>query len=215
MSAIATHRWYFDPISPFAYLQWPRVKALRREFDIAPVPILLAAVLDARGQKGPAEIPSKREFIYRHVLWQAREAGVPLRFPPRHPFNPLPALRLCVAAGASERVIDAVFAWIWGEGRAADSVEAVLPLCAALQVDPALLGHDTVKATLRGNTEQALREGVFGVPTLAIGDGPTPVLFWGNDAHGFAEAVLRTPALLEDAEFERLERLPVGVSRLG
>lgn len=215
MTAPAPNRWYFDPLSPFACLQWPKIKALRREFGITPVPILLAAVLDARGQKGPAEIPSKREFTYRHVVWQARQAGVPLRFPPRHPFNPLPALRLCVAAGASERVIDAVFAWIWIEGRAADSLEAILPLCDAVQVDPALLGHDTVKATLRSNTEQALREGVFGVPTLAVGDGAEPALFWGNDSHDFAAAVLRDPSLLDEAEFQRLSRLPVGVSRAG
>lgn len=215
MSASAPNRWYFDPVSPFAYLQWPKVKALRREFAITPVPILLAAVLDARGQKGPAEIPSKREFTYRHALWQAGQAGVMLRFPPRHPFNPLPALRLCVAAGASERVIDGVFAWIWSEGRAADSVEAILPLCGALQVDPALLGHDTVKTALRANTEQALREGVFGVPTLAVGDGAEPALFWGNDSHDFAAAVLRDPSMLDEAEFRRLSRLPVGVSRAG
>jgi 2-hydroxychromene-2-carboxylate isomerase len=83
-------RWYFDFISPFAYLHWPKVKAAMSERAIMPVPILFAAVLDTRGQKGPAEIPSKREFTYRHVLWQARQAGVPLRFPPTHPFNPLP-----------------------------------------------------------------------------------------------------------------------------
>ncbi|MBP6749419.1 MAG: 2-hydroxychromene-2-carboxylate isomerase [Xanthomonadaceae bacterium] len=209
-----TVRWYFDILSPFAYLQWPKVKAAMAEYRIQPVPILLAAVLDTRGQKGPAEIPSKREFTYRHALWQARRAGMPLRFPPSHPFNPLPALRLTIAAGASVAAIDAVFDWIWAQGRAADSAEAVLPLCAALQVDPALLAHDKVKTTLRENTEAALRAGVFGVPTLAVDNDDGGVdLFWGNDAHEFALDALRDPALLRDPEMRRLSGLPVGVRR--
>jgi 2-hydroxychromene-2-carboxylate isomerase len=203
------NRWYFDFISPFAYLHWPKVRALMAEYPIVPVPILFAAVLDARGQKGPAEIPSKREFTYRHVLWQAREAGVPLRFPPRHPFNPLPALRLCIAAGATPASIDAIFDWIWAQGRAADSSEALAPVREALGLPAGVAESAEAKAMLRNCTEIALTAGVFGVPTLALGD----ALFWGNDAHGFAVAVLRDPALLDDPEMRRIADLQVGVQR--
>ncbi len=208
-------RWYFDFISPFAYLHWPKVKALMAEREVVPVPILFAAVLDTRGQKGPAEIPSKREFTYRHALWQARQAGVPLRFPPTHPFNPLPALRLAIASGPSVVAIDAIFDWIWAQGRAADSVDALRPLCVALQIDLELIGHSLAKTTLRENTESALREGVFGVPTLAIDGREGAELFWGNDAHAFALDALRDPALLDSPEMRRLSSLPVGISRAG
>ena len=203
------NRWYFDFISPFAYLQWPKVRALMAEHAIVPVPILLAAVLDARGQKGPAEIPSKREFTYRHVLWQAREAGVPLRFPPRHPFNPLPALRLCIAAGASTASIDALFDWIWVQGNAADSTEALEPVREALGLPAGIADTAEVKAMLRHCTEIAVTSGVFGVPTLGLGN----ALFWGNDAHAFAVAVLHEPALLDEVEMRRVAGLPVGVQR--
>lgn len=211
----AAPRWYFDFISPFAYLQWPKIKALMGEREVVPVPILLAAVLDTRGQKGPAEIPSKREFTYRYVLWQAKQAGVPLRFPPTHPFNPLPTLRLAIASGPSTKAIDAIFDWVWAQGRAADSADAILPLCDALGVDPALLAHPVVKTTLRENTEAALRAGVFGVPTLAIDDGEGDHLFWGNDAHAFALEALRDPGVLRDPEMRRLASLPVGIARAG
>lgn len=204
-----TNRWYFDFISPFAYLQWPKVRALMAEHPIVPVPILLAAVLDARGQKGPAEIPSKREFTYRHALWQAREAGVPLRFPPKHPFNPLPALRLCIAAGASPASIDAIFDWIWVQGKAVDTNESLDSVREALGLPPGVTDSSEVKAMLRSCTEIALTAGVFGVPTLALGD----VLFWGNDAHAFAVAALRDPGLLEESEMRRVAALPVGVQR--
>lgn len=205
----APNRWYFDFISPFAYLQWPKVRALMAEHAIVPVPILLAAVLDTRGQKGPAEIPSKRAFTYRHVLWQARQAGVPLRFPPKHPFNPLPALRLCIAAGNRPEAIDAIFQWIWAEGHAGDTAEALEPVRQALGLPADAADAPEVKAALRTSTEVALTDEVFGVPTLVLGNS----LFWGNDAHEFAVAALRDPALFEEAEMRRVAELPVGVRR--
>ena len=204
-------RWYFDVISPFAYLQWPKVKALAAERHVVLVPVLLAAILAARGQKGPAEIPGKREFSYRHVLWQAREAGVSLRFPPAHPFNPIVALRLCIAAGSTVVVVDALFDWLWAQGHAGDSVEALAPLAESFGVDQEALATHAVKSALRANTDAALAAGVFGVPTLQIGD----ALFWGNDAHAFALAVLHDPALLDDAEMGRVTTLPIGVARRG
>lgn len=202
-------RWYFDVISPFAYLQWQKLKPLLAVYDIAPVPIVFGAVLEALGQRGPAEIPHKREFTYRHVLWQAREAGVPMRFPPAHPFNPIAALRLCVAADCSPAAIDAVFDRIWGQGQAGDSVEALAPLAETLGIPADAMTAAETKRRLRAGTDAAIAAGVFGVPTLALGK----ALFWGNDAHGFAFATLRDPALLEDAEMRRVATLPVGVRR--
>ena len=205
--------WYFDFISPFSYLQWQKVRRLHEdgilEAPVTPVPLMFGAVLGAHGQKGPAEIAGKREFTYRHVLWQARREGVPLEFPPAHPFNPLPALRLCIAAGSTQAAVDAVFSWIWRDGHAADSVEAIAPLAQALGIDPALLVADATKAALRANTEAAIEAGVFGVPTLSI-DGE---LFWGNDAHDFALAALKDPGLLADTGMTRVSALPVGIRR--
>jgi 2-hydroxychromene-2-carboxylate isomerase len=206
---VAPVRWYFDAVSPFAWLQWPKVQALAVTRAVTPVPVLLAAILSVRGQKGPAEIPGKREFTYRHVLWQARRDGVPLRFPPAHPFNPLAALRTCIAAGNTPEAIDAVLGWIWRDGHAGDSVEALEPLLAQLGLAAADLATAPVKQALRTNTEAALAAGVYGVPTLQVGE----ALFWGNDATDFALAALEDPALLQDPEMERLAGLPVGAER--
>lgn len=204
-----TPTWYFDFISPFAYLQWPKVRALLAEREVALCPIVFAAVLAARGQKGPAEIPGKREFTYRHVLWTARKAGIALRFPPAHPFNPIAALRLCIAAGNTPQAVTAIFDWIWARGEAGDSVEALAPLAAELGLEITAINADATKATLHTNTDAALATGVFGVPTLAVGDN----LFWGLDAHEFALAALADPELLADAEMQRLGCLPVGAGR--
>jgi 2-hydroxychromene-2-carboxylate isomerase len=202
-------RWYFDVVSPFAWLQWPKVQALAVTHVVTPVPVLLAAILAARGQKGPAEIPGKREFTYRHALWQARRAGMPLHFPPAHPFNPVAALRACIASGSTLEAVDEVLGWIWREGRAGDSVEALAPVLARLGLDETAVTSEPVKQALRDNTDAALAAGVFGVPTLQVGD----ALFWGNDAHDFALAALADPALLDDAEMARVATLPVGATR--
>ena len=118
-------RWYFDFVSPFAYLHWQQLKALPQFKRIVPVPIAFGAVLHHLGNLGPAEIPAKRLFTYRQALWQARSAGVTLRFPPGHPFNPLAALRLCLAAGATHETVDLLFNWIWRDGHAGDSAAAL------------------------------------------------------------------------------------------
>lgn len=203
--------WYFDFISPFAHLAWPRVRALMRERPVELRPILFAGVLDKLGHKGPAEIPAKRVFTYRHVLWRSRQLGRPVKFPPAHPFNPLPALRLCQALDAQPEAVEAIFDWVWTEGRAVDTPEALAPLAATLGVDDlaAALSAPVVKQKLRDNFDAAVREGVFGVPTLVV-DGE---LFWGEDAMDFAEAVIADPALLRAEEFRRLAGLPVAASR--
>lgn len=204
-------RWYFDFVSPFAYLHWQQLKTLPQFERIVPVPIAFGAVLHHLGNLGPAEIPTKRRFIYRQVLWQAQQQGVPLRFPPGHPFNPLAALRLCLAANVSVQSVDVLFNWIWRDGHAADSPAALALPGAMLDVADvaAAVAAPSVKEQLRQNTESAISAGVFGVPTLSI-DGE---LFWGNESHGLIQALLADPGMLQRGEWARIDSLPITVER--
>ena len=95
--------WYFDFVSPFAYLQSEELASLAPRLAIRYRPVLFAALLDAHGQKGPAEIAAKRAFTYRFVIWRAKQLGIRLKFPPEHPFNPLPLLRLAIACDCGPR----------------------------------------------------------------------------------------------------------------
>ena len=203
--------WYFDFISPFAYLQLPYLRGLRERVEVMPVPIVFGAVLSHHGQLGPAEIAGKREFTYRHVQWQADVAGVELRFPPAHPFNSLATLRLCVACGSSWTAVEAIFAHVWHDGGDAANADALAAVAHELGIDDvnAAIGDAGVKQALRENTERAIARGVFGVPTLAFGD----ELFWGNDASAMVDAWLREPALFDDARYAALRDLPSGVER--
>lgn len=204
--------WYFDFISPFAYLQWQDLRGGRAGVDFVHRPILFAGLLQHHGHKGPAEIEGKREFTYRFVQWQAERAGIPLRFPPAHPFNPVAALRLCLAAGGSAGAIDAIFAHLWREGRAGDTPDALRALAATLGIDDieAALAAPEVKAALRANYDAALADGVFGVPTIIAGG----QLFWGNDATPMFDAFVADPALFDSASMRALRALPEGVRRI-
>ena len=203
--------WYFDFISPFSYLQLARVREWRRRLDITPVPIAFGAVLNHVGNVGPAEIPGKREFTYRFVQWQAERAGIVLRFPPAHPFNPLAALRLCVAAGTSWEAVEALFAHLWRDGRTGTTAVELADVARALGIDDvsAAVDGSAVKAALRANTERAIAAGVFGVPTLQIGAD----LFWGNDASAMIDDFLADNRRFATAEYRRIAALPVGVER--
>jgi 2-hydroxychromene-2-carboxylate isomerase len=205
--------WYFDVISPFAYLQLQRLNEIAALTELRVVPVALGVILNHCGQLGPAEIPKKRDFAYRFIDFHARSLGFPICFPPTHPFNPLPALRLISALPEAQKLAatQQVFAYIWRDGLAADSVESLLPLAAKLGIaDLAqLISLDSTKLALKQQTESAIRAGVFGVPTLAIGD----ELFWGFDATDYALAYLKDPAILSSAEAQRLRALPASVER--
>lgn len=203
--------WYFDFISPFSYLQLPRVLRWRDQLAITPVPIALGAVLAHLGTLGPAEIPGRREFTYRLVRWQAEQAGMPLRFPPAHPFNPLAALRLCVAAGSTWQAVQTIFDHVWREGLPAASAQELAAPAAALGVSDAAsaVSSPAVKQQLADNTNAAVAAGIFGVPTLRAGD----VLFWGNDASPMVEDWLARRDRFDGPEYRRLTDLPVGVQR--
>lgn len=205
-----TVTWYFDFISPFAYLQWQEVKRME-QCRIEYRPILLAGLLNHHAHKGPAEIPSKRRFTYRHVQWRAAQKGIPLNFPPAHPFNPLNALRLCIAAGCMPEAIDQIFDHLWQEGRAGESIEDLRPVASRLGVVDleAALSSPEVKGDLQENFQAALADGVFGVPTLVAGD----ALFWGEDATDLFNDWLRDPSVFDTATMKRLDALPVATAR--
>jgi len=206
-----TVEWYFDFISPFSYLQTARFGDLPDDVAITYRPILFAGLLKHYGTRGPAEIPPKRTFTYRHCHWLARRLGVPFRMPPAHPFNPLNALRLCAARGARPEDVSAIFRAIWVDGHLPDTADGWRAIGRAVGVDDPdeVIRADRVKQALRDNTARAIAAGVFGVPTFVFAGTP----FWGVDATDFFIDVLRDPSLLDDAEMRRIVALPASAQR--
>ncbi|HEV8501069.1 MAG TPA: 2-hydroxychromene-2-carboxylate isomerase [Casimicrobiaceae bacterium] len=203
--------WYFDFVSPFSYLQCERLPALAPKLEVRPKPVVFGAVLSANAHKGPAEIAAKRAFTYRFAHWQAGQLGIPFKFPHEHPFNPLPLLRLAVACDSRFDAVQRIFRFVWRDGRLPDLPIEWAELAHGLGVhDPdAAIAAQEVKDELRRNTDEAIARGVFGVPTLAIGQ----ELFWGVDATDMARDYVAQGGRYVDPEYARIAALPVGVVR--
>jgi 2-hydroxychromene-2-carboxylate isomerase len=203
--------WYFDFVSPFSYLQCEQLPTLERSIRIRYRPVLFAALLAAHGHKGPAEIASKRRFTYRFVVWQAAKLGIPLKFPAAHPFNPLALLRLAIAADCEPSAVRRIFRFVWRDGHLGDLPIEWAELINELDIPDAAtrIASSEVKDALRKSTDDAIARGVFGVPTLAIGD----ELFWGADATAMAADYVAQGCKFTDAEMTRVASLPAGVQR--
>lgn len=201
--------WYFDVISPYAYLHLKQFSRLPADLQIDYRPVLFAGLLKHWGTKGPAELPAKRLHTYRQSVWLARELGVPFCMPPRHPFNPLKVLRLLIALGSTRAALETAFDFIWGEGRDPDAEWPAL--CAALGVtaDTPLINEPLVKETLTRNTAEAVAAGVWGVPTFAVNG----ELFWGADSVNFMNAFLADPTLLASPDMQRAATAEIGAER--
>ena len=211
--------FWFDYISPYAYIAWHEVRrvASRHGRSVVPRPILFAALLNTHGQKGPAEIPAKRVYTFKDAYRKAHRAGLPpLVPPPGHPFNPLLPLRVTsLLEGAdAERAIDALFAATWAEGRGCDTKERVLAALAPLGLDAEALvaraGQDDAKARVRAATDEALAAGAFGVPTM-IADGE---LFWGVDGVPALDDFLAGRDPLPRELLDRWKTLPASATRI-
>jgi 2-hydroxychromene-2-carboxylate isomerase len=180
--------FWFDPLSPFAYLAFERLpQALEGcSYVVEYRPVLLAALLQHWGQKGPAEIEPKRAWTFRHVHWLAQHHGIPLDTPAVHPFNPLPLLRLALACGPNRRVAEAVLRHVWLGGADAGDAQRLAALAQQLAPtqDPQ---SDAIKQALRGHTELAVAAGIFGVPAFTLQGRH----FWGLDALPMLRAALR------------------------
>jgi len=87
--------FYLDFVSPYAYLAFEKLPEtlMGLSYAVTYKPVLLGAILKHHGQLGPAEVPAKRDWTYRHVQWLGHHHQVPLQMPALHPFNPLPLLR--------------------------------------------------------------------------------------------------------------------------
>jgi 2-hydroxychromene-2-carboxylate isomerase len=198
-----------DFVSPYACLAFEKLpEALQGlSYSVDYRPLLFAGLLKHHGQLGPAEIEPKRDWTYRHVLWQARTHGVPLQMPAAHPFNPLPLLRLALACGenglANRYVCETLFRHVWRGGADAGDAARFAALQASLHParDPS---SEAVKSELKANTAQAIEHGLFGVPSYEV-DGK---LFWGFDALPMLRAYLEGDPWFSQGDWDAAGQRP-------
>lgn len=205
--------FHYDIISPFAHIALARFGELPADVTVTPKPVLLGAILSHWGQLGPAEIEPKRLHTYRIATFLGQRHGLTLRFPPRHPFNPLGALRILAGANADLAMVRRAFDFVFREGRATDSEAELTAFADAVGASVSLAHDDAAKAALRANTDAAITRGVFGVPTFAVPITGGHELFWGVDAFDMLLAYLGNDRLFSAEPYANLDKVEVGVRR--
>ncbi len=162
--------FFYDLGSPYAWLTAERIDALFDE-PLVWTPVLLGGIFKARGRGSWAETERRAEGIAEVERRAAAYGLPPLRWPEPWPNNGLHAMRVAAQADSREFALTA-FRLHFTEGKALSD-----PANVALAAERAGVACVEDKDKLRANTDRALELGVFGVPTVAVGD----ELFWGDD----------------------------------
>ena len=206
--------FYFDFISPYAYLAFHQLPhALQGlNYQVRYQPILFGGLLQHFGQLGPVEVMGKREWTYRQCLWLGRQLGIDLKLPAAHPFNPLPLMRLAIATDAlgypNHFVCETLFKFVWASGNHVSDPSHLAKLSALLNPIRSPDATD-VKEQLRTFTEQAIRNGVFGVPAIQA----DKEIFWGFDSLPMLRQYLEGDDWFKENAWHKAKTLPVGIER--
>jgi 2-hydroxychromene-2-carboxylate isomerase len=214
-----TIRFCFDYISPNAYLAWNQLPQLAKKYgcQIDPVPVVYAALLDASGTLGPGETPAKGRWMMKNVLRKAARLGLSIQPPVYFPFNPILALRMSLLpleAPLRHQLIDALFEAVWSRSLHVSEPVVLEQMANELGLPGADLiaqaSQPEIKSQLRQQTDDAITRGVFGVPTMEVGD----ELFWGYDDFPFLELYLAGRDPLDRDAWQKLLNSPSRASSL-
>lgn len=187
--------FYFDYISPNAYLAWTQLQTLIDKYSVSinPVPVLFTGLLRASGQMGPAEQPCKRDWMSKNIARKAVLLDIPLKPPVHHPFNPLLVLRLSsLVLNNAERwkLIDTLMKAIWAEQVLASDEQGICNALDAVGFNGQTLiqqsQSENVAQKLKQQTEHAISQGIFGIPSIIY----QRELFFGYDDFVFLEKSL-------------------------
>ncbi len=205
----AKFHFYFDYLSPYAYFSWRQLPTLCQHhgYQLVPHPVVFGKLLDHWGQLGPAEVVPKKAALYRFCYRYAEVNGFTFNPPRFHPFNPLTALRLSLPEVCGEHqatVISAIFEAGWSQGADIGSEQELLQILDRAGLDSGQImeraKQPSAKQALRQQTEQAVQQQVFGVPTFIVNE----ELFWGHDQLPHLELVLQGKDPLNNDKVEEM-----------
>ncbi|QLG92469.1 2-hydroxychromene-2-carboxylate isomerase [Pseudomonas yamanorum] len=192
-----TLEFFFDLGSPATYLAYTQLPGLCAETGTQLIyqPMLLGGVFKATGNASPATIAAKGRYMFLDLARYAKRYNVPLKFNPNFPINTLTLMRAVtgIQMRQPERFIDFIdclFRALWVEGRHLGDPTIVAHVLTEHGFDPAevlaLTNDEAVKAALKDKTENAIQRGVFGAPSMFVGN----QLFFGQDRLDFVREAL-------------------------
>lgn len=189
--------FYFDFGSPTSYLAYTQLPGICAEAGAELVyrPVLLGGVFQATGNVSPIAVPAKGRYTLIDMQRFARRYGVPLKMNPHFPINTLLLMRAATGVQLRqperfEALLACVFEGMWVDALNLGDAAVLGPLLAEAGFDPqallALAADQEVKDALKANTEAAIKHGMFGAPTMFVGE----EMFFGQDRLDFVREAL-------------------------
>lgn len=189
--------FFFDISSPWTYLAFHNIQPLAKELNV-PVrwkPILVGGIFNSVNPSVYAmrenPVPAKWAYMKKDLQDWAREAKLNIVMPPKvFPVNSVKAMRGCIwldqqtPVGEPSQMLPfarAAFEAYWAREEDISQDDVLADLCEQCGIEVkaffAAIGQAAIKEQLKANTEEVIRRGGFGSPTMFVGDD----MFFGND----------------------------------
>ncbi len=188
--------YFLDFASPYTYLCDSQIPGLleRTGAEVVYKPMVLGAVMVATGNKPPGSVPAKGAYMAQDLPRWLKRYGLDFAPNPHFPVRTILPLRAALVAmeeGGFPELKASIFKAVWTEKIDPNEVDQLKPVIAraGLDADHVLerTGDPSIKDQLKKNTDEAIERGVFGAPTIFVGDD----MFFGNDRLDFVEEALR------------------------
>jgi 2-hydroxychromene-2-carboxylate isomerase len=192
--------FFFDCSSPWTYLAFHNIQPLADELN-EPIqwrPVLVGGIFNAVNPSVYAQrdkpVPAKAAYMLKDMQDWAREAGLRIVMPPKvFPVNSVKAMRGCLWLEPQGKLLafaSAVFEAYWSREEDISQDAVLLKICQNLGIDGAEflagIAQPAIKAQLKSNTEEVIRRGGFGSPTMFLGDD----MYFGNDRLALLKAAI-------------------------
>lgn len=197
--------FFFDISSPWTYLAFHNVGPLAAELGV-PVryrPILVGGIFNTVNPGIYAArdhpVPAKAAYMQKDLQDWARRAGIRIVFPPKvFPVNSVKVMRACLVLEPLGQLLPfarAAFEAYWGDDLDISSDSVLATACGRAGIDAGKvfegIARQQIKDELKANTDEVIRRGGFGSPTIFVGDD----MYFGNDRLVLVrEAVIRAVA---------------------
>lgn len=189
--------FFYDYGSPTAYLAWTQLSRIcaAHGATLNYRPFVIGAVFKATGNSAPGTVPAKLKYMVGDLARWAAKWGVAMTMNTHFPVNTVNLMKGAagVALRQPERLEDynaACFNAMWVEGLDMADPKVIGGVLTKAGFDARTLlawtEEDDVKAHLRANTEEAVKRGAFGAPTMYLGE----QMFFGQDRLEMLEAAL-------------------------
>ena len=196
MSEIKDVKFYFDFGSPASYLAWTQLPKIieRNNASMIMIPMLLGGVFKATGNTPPGAVPQKAKWMSKDLQRYAEKYAVGFKLNDFFPINTLYLMRGALSSkkmGIFDRYTESIFRGIWIENLNLGDTEILKNYLEKLKINATDIFHlsqtDEIKNELIKNTEDAVKKGVFGAPSIFVED----EMFFGQDRLDFVEKALK------------------------